>query len=252
MTKDLQFARRIGETLRAFAQNETGSIAIEFMIAMPLLIFAVTGGLGYWDAFHSKTQVARIAFTINDIMSRHDTVDDTDMTYLASLTDKMMEGDLDQRILRITSICFEDDTHRVLWSYTAQSTDITGPGAMTDQQIPVDVLPDMEFQESVIVTEVAARWQPHFANIGIGEMQWSSQLVSRPRFVNIVPHDTLNASNICPTSPAMAGASGNPLDNRGHGNGDENTDSQFNGVGNVDPDNPGGPDGPGTNGRVNP
>ncbi len=202
MTKDLQFARRIGETLRAFAQNETGSIAIEFMIAMPLLIFAVTGGLGYWDAFHSKTQVARIAFTINDIMSRHDTVDDTDMTYLASLTDKMMEGELDQRVLRITSVCFADDgnggLHQVLWSYAAQSTDITGPGAMTDQQIPVDVLPDMEFQESVIVTEVAARWQPHFANIGIGEMQWSSQLVTRPRFVNIIPHDTLNPSNICP------------------------------------------------------
>ncbi|MDH3668285.1 MAG: pilus assembly protein [Paracoccaceae bacterium] len=251
MIKDLQSRDRLGETLRAFARDE-GSISIEFMIAMPLLIFAVTGGLGYWDAFHSKTQVSRIAFTVNDIMSRHDAVDDTDMAYLASLTDKMMEGDLDQRILRITSICFEDDTHQVLWSFTAQSTDITGPGAMLDEEIPVTTLPEMQPQESVILTEVAARWKPHFVNTGIGEMQWSSQLISRPRFVNIVPHDTLNASNICPTNPTMAGAGGNPLDNMGHGNADESSDALDNGTGNIDPDNPGSTDGPGTNAPVNP
>ncbi len=194
--------RTLSTQVRAFAGDETASISIEFMIAMPLLLFLVTGGLGYWDAFHANTQVARIAFTLNDIMSRHDVVDDTDMTYLANLTNKMMDGDLDQRVLRITSICFVDDgnggLHRVLWSYTAQSTDITGPGAMTDEEIPVAILPDMDFQDSVILTEVAARWQPHFANIGIGEMQWSSRLVSRPRFVKMIPHDTLNTSNICP------------------------------------------------------
>ncbi|MDH3665582.1 MAG: hypothetical protein OEN23_01485 [Paracoccaceae bacterium] len=194
--------KTLNERLRSFSQDETASIAIEFMIAMPLLIFAVTGGLGYWDAFHSNTQVSRIAFTVNDIMSRHEAVDDTDMAYLASLTDKMMDADLDQRVLRITSVCFVDDgnggLHQVLWSYTAQSTDITGPGAMTDEEIPIGILPDMEFQDSVIVTEVAARWKPHFVNTGIGEMQWSSQLVTRPRFVKFIPHDTLNPTNVCP------------------------------------------------------
>ena len=235
-----------------FLQDEQGSISVEFVVVMPLLLLLVTGGLGYWDAFHSNTQVARIAFNVNDIMSRHDTVDDTDMAYLASLTDKMMTEDLDQRILRVTSICFEDDTFRVLWSFTAQSNDISGPGPMTDAEIPLSILPTLQPQDSVIVTEVAARWNPHFANIGIGEMQWSSQLVSRPRFVKIIPHDTLNASNICPTSPAMAAGGGNPLDNLGHGNDDENTDPLLNGAGNIDPDNPGSPNGPGTNGVSSP
>ena len=179
-------------------RDERGSISIEFIIVMPLLLFLTINGLGFWDAFQSNSKTAKIAYTVSDIMSRHDVVDDTDMAYLYSVLDKMLSQDLDRRSLRISSICFEDGIHRVLWSYTASSNDIAGPDALTEEDIPVEVLPTMAPQDSVILTELEARWQPHL-NVGIGSRTWRSELVSRPRFVKIIPHTTLNPSNICPS-----------------------------------------------------
>ncbi len=182
----------------AFARDERGSISIEFMIVMPLLLFLTTGGIAFWDAFHSNSQTAKIAYAVSDIMSRHDAVDDTDMAYLYAVQDKMMAADLDRRSLRISSICFEDGQHRVLWSYSNSSADTIPPAALEDEDIPVEALPEMAPQDSVILTEVEARWQPYFLNVGLGERVWRSVLVSRPRFVKIIPHTGLNPSNICP------------------------------------------------------
>jgi Flp pilus assembly protein TadG len=178
--------------------DRRGSLSIEFMIVMPLLLFLTTGGLAFWDAFQSNSKTAKVAYTISDIMSRHDFVDDTDMAYLYSVQDKMLSGDLDQRSLRISSICYEDGIHRVLWSYTAGGNDIANLGALTDEDIPLEIMPTMAPQDSVILTEVKVRWQPHL-NMGIGTMEWRSNLVSRPRFVKVIPHSSLNPSNICPS-----------------------------------------------------
>ncbi len=194
--KPMSFRNICDQVLR----DETGSISIEFMIVMPLLLFLVTGGIEFWDAFHSNSQTAKIAYTVSDIMSRHDVVDDTDMAYLYSMQDKMLSPDLDRRSLRISSICFEDGIHRVLWSYSASSNDIVPLGALTGEEIPVQIMPEMVPQDSVILTEVAVRWQPHFLNIGLGSRTWRSELVTRPRFVKIIPHTTLNPSNICPSA----------------------------------------------------
>ena len=179
-------------------RDERGSISMEFVIVVPLLLFLTTGGLGFWDAYQSKSKAAKVAFTVSEIMSRHDVVDNTDMAYLFGVQDKMFDSDLDRRSLRISSICFEDGVHRVLWSYTASSGDIAAPVALTDEEIPVDILPAMAPQDSIILTEVEAHWRPHL-NVGVTEKTWRSRLVASPRFVKIIPHATLNPSNICPS-----------------------------------------------------
>lgn len=179
-------------------RDERGSISIEFMLVAPLLLFLTTGGIAFWDAFHSSGQTSKIAYTVSDIMSRHDFVDDTDMAYIFGLENKMMAGDLDRRTLRITSVCFEDDKYQVLWSYTAGSDDLVKPEPMKDEQIPLDILPAMAPQDSVIITEISARWQPQFLNVGLTSRTWRSVLVNRPRFVKIIPHTALNPAKICP------------------------------------------------------
>jgi len=179
-------------------RDQRGSISIEFMVVFPLLLFLSISGLAFWDAFQSNSKTAKIAYTVSDIMSRYDVVDSTDMAYLYSVQDKMLSPDLDRRSLRISSICFENGNYRVLWSFTSNSPDIADPGALTDTDIPVAILPAMAPQDSVILTEVEARWQPKL-NVGVGAKTWRSELVSRPRFVKVIPHTTLNPSNICPS-----------------------------------------------------
>jgi hypothetical protein len=181
-------------------RDERGSISIEFAILMPLLLFMTTGGVGFWDAFYSKSRTAKVAYLIGDIMSRHDAVDATDMTYLFDLANKMLPAGLDERAVRVTSICFEDDQYRVLWSYTANDGEVIGFDPLTDTDIPLGLMPPMDPQDSVILTEVEALWEPYFVNIGLGAKVWENTLVSRPRFVKIIPHATLNPTNICPSA----------------------------------------------------
>ena len=178
--------------------DEHGSIAMEFVIVMPFLLFLVIGGITFWDAFQSNSKTAKIAYTISDIVSRYEVVDDLEMTALYGVQDKLLDPLLDRRSLRVSSICFKNGIHRVLWSYSASSNDIVPPGALLDEDIPVEILPTMAPQDSIILTEVEARWQPHL-HVGVGSRTWRSELVIKPRFVKIIPHLTLNPSNICPS-----------------------------------------------------
>lgn len=184
----------------AFRRDEQGSISIEFCIVMPLLLFLTTGGLGFWDAFQSNSKTAKVAFTVSDIVSRYDVVGDTEMAYLYGVQDKMLPQDLNHRTLRISSICLDNDgVFRVLWSHTGFSSDAVDPGVLVEEDIPLGILPTMAPQDSVILTEVSADWQP-FIKVGIGDQTWRSALVSKPRFVKVIPHTTLNPSNICPSA----------------------------------------------------
>jgi hypothetical protein len=200
MTAQIKNPRTPGSVVVRFLHDDRGSISIEFIIVLPLLLFLTTGGLTYWDAFHSNSRTAKVAYTISDIMSRHDVVDNVDMAYLFDLLDKMVPVTVDRRSLRISSICFEDGQYRVLWSFSSSSGDVAVPDALEDEDIPLAIMPAMEPQDSVLFTEVEARWQPPFLNVGLGDKTWHSGLISRPRFVKIISHTNLNPSKICPSA----------------------------------------------------
>lgn len=183
-----------------FLRDEQGNISIETVIILPLLLFATVGGLTYWNAFQSNSRTAKVAYAVSDIMSRHDAVDGIDMLYLWDLQNKMLPGNVTERTLRISSVCFESGEYHVLWSYTAAGGDTTAPEALTVEDIPIDVMPSMVPQDSVILVELSGSWEPQFLQAGIKGARWNNALVTRPRFVKFIPHDTLNPSNICPTS----------------------------------------------------
>jgi Flp pilus assembly protein TadG len=186
--------------LQGFLRDEHGSISIEFCLVFPLLLFITTNGLAFWDAFQSNSKTAKVAYAISDIMSRYDVVDATDTAYLFALQNKMLPLDLTEQTMRITSICYEDGLYRVMWSYTANSGDTDALDPLTDETIPLTLMPALEPQDSVILTEVAAHWEPHL-HVGVQPMTWRSALVTTPRFKKMIPHTALNGSNICPDAP---------------------------------------------------
>jgi hypothetical protein len=189
----------IRSALQGFRRDQQGSISIEFCIVFPLLLFITTNGLAFWDAFQSNSRTAKVAYTISDIMSRYEAVDATDTAYLFALQTKMLPLDLTQQTMRITSICFEDGLYRVMWSYTAGTEDTKAPDPLTDETIPIALMPELEPQDSVILTEVAAHWKPNL-HVGVQPMTWRTALVTMPRFKNMIPHEKLNSSNICPNA----------------------------------------------------
>ena len=193
-------SQRFSKAISAFLRDQHGSISIETVILMPLLLFLTIGGLTYWNAFNSNSRTAKVAYAVSDIMSRHEVVDDVDMAYLFDLQNKMLPGDVRERTLRISSICFENDNYHVLWSYVASGTDVTTPPALTVTDIPIQVMPAMQPQDSVILVELTGSWEPQFSTAGLTGAEWNNALVVRPRFVKFIPHASLNPANICPTS----------------------------------------------------
>ena len=128
----MMFAMRISlPDLRVLAhrfwRDQQGSLSIETVVILPLLLFATTAGLGYWNAFNSNSRTAKVAYTVADIASRYTSVDDVDMAYLFNLQNKMLPGNVVQRTMRISSVCFEEGALRVLWSHSVASDDVLVP-----------------------------------------------------------------------------------------------------------------------------
>ena len=192
-----QTLRRI--PVAQFVRDTRGSMSIEMLIVIPLLLFLATGGLAFWNAFNSNSRTAKVAYAVTDIMSRHTAVDDVDMVFLFDMQNKMLPPNVSERTLRITSICFEDGDYKVLWSYGAAGIDATAPAALQNADIPLDIMPPMSPQDSIILVELSASWEPQFVNVGLRPMRWNNALVTRPRFVKYVPHATRNPTNICPS-----------------------------------------------------
>lgn len=181
-----------------FLRNETGSMSLELLVVLPLFVTVLVASLAFWDGYRTKSQTAKIAYTASDILSRYDVIDDASMGEVVAMIEKMLDPGLDHRSVRVSSICFADDRYTVLWSHATNSSDAATVKPLTDAEIPPDFLPLLEEQESVILTEVHARWRPMFDYIGLTEQFWRNTLVTRPRFKEIVPHKQLNESTICP------------------------------------------------------
>ncbi len=192
--------------MKQYLHDQDGAISVEFLITFPLLMLWLVFSFIFFDAYRSNSQTEKVAYTMSDIMSRHDAVDATDIAFVFGLQDKMLPPRLDQRASRITSICFEDGVYKVLWSISDTDPGVEGMAPLTDETIPLDIMPAMAAQDSVILTEVRARWTPITSYGGLPPRQWVNALVSRPRFVQIIPHETLNTSTICPVT--VGGSSG--------------------------------------------
>ncbi|MEM8791738.1 MAG: TadE/TadG family type IV pilus assembly protein [Pseudomonadota bacterium] len=191
----------------SFLRCEGGQISIEFAILMPLYAFVLVGSFEFWDAFRSSSQTAKVAYAASDIASRVNTFNDDEAQRIADVVDKMLGVDLDQRRLRISNICFEDNRYAVQWSAPYTTVDVTEPfEPITDDDLltadgdPLPFLPTMAPQESIILVELIARWRPAF-NVGIGAQTWRFELVTRPRFVeNSVPYEGVNDTDFCPNA----------------------------------------------------
>ena len=183
---------------RRFLDDDHGVIVIEFTVWLPLLILWIAISFLFFDAYRSNSKTEKVAFAISDIASRYESVTQSDVDDLVALQNKMLPGRLTEKSTRISSICFEDGVYKVLWSYAAADPGVTGIDPLTDDTIPTELMPAMARQDSIILTEVRAKWSPASRIGGLADITWVNRLVTRPRFVQIVPHETLNPTTICP------------------------------------------------------
>ena len=198
--------------LARFRDDARGSVSVETIIILPILLWALVATVVFFDAFRTRHQVQTAALTVSDIISRETDMLTTD--YLEGMNDvfDFLADSRQPTRLRISSVIWNSalQQNRVQWSYgtrglaalpestfallAAQDDEalvaafgdddsFSFAGALAQAPVPdlIDRIPPVLPGEAVIVVESFALWTPFFG-VGFGERRIGHVVATRPRF----------------------------------------------------------------------
>ena len=90
--------------LNSHKTEETGSTTVEFMIAMPLVVFWFAGTYTFFDAYSEWTRSVKATYTVADILSRQTEIDDDYIDDMNALFASIMGESSNKTYLVISSI----------------------------------------------------------------------------------------------------------------------------------------------------
>ena len=180
---------------RRFSRNENGSLSIEAVLALPLLVWAITATFVFWDAFKTLNISQKATYTVADMLSREtQAIDGNYLTAMHELFDYLNTSPGDNAI-RVSVIRMTQDpntnvkTYELVWSQGVGG--ITGY-TILDQRV-LDRLPDMSAGDQLIFVESEQEWSPAFT-VGLASYRFREVAISRPRFApQLVWHNPATA-----------------------------------------------------------
>lgn len=177
--------------LKRFWDDEEGSITLEFVLWLPLLLFWVMFSLGVFLAMDSRSDAAKATYTVADIISRAQSLDRTFIDNLRVLTDELLPG-AGAAQMRVTSIIMTSTGHQVQWVECFGGVEV-----MEDANIPINAIPTMSNLDTVILVETNVPYIP-IANVRIdGPLNWYNSVVIRPRFSAAITKQDPQISTDC-------------------------------------------------------
>jgi hypothetical protein len=186
--------KRTASFLKAFRDDEQGSMAIELLLVVPILLWVFLSTFVYFDVYRVETNAVRATITLAEMFSREDSVNNTYLdsaeSVLQTLTFEEVGPDF-----RVTVYTYNatDDEFRVVWSDT-RGADITE--ALLDADL-ADLraegrLPPMDNFDQNIYIETRTEYDAPF-NIGLGpftvtnleDLTFTNDMIIRPRGVRL-------------------------------------------------------------------
>ncbi|MGA0539410.1 TadE/TadG family type IV pilus assembly protein [Neotabrizicola sp. VNH66] len=166
--------------LRRFRDEEDGIIMAEFLLLLPLLIWAFLALFIYWDAFRTINESQKASYAVADLISRQN---DVPLSFVNGMDDvmEMMITNSPNVKVRITSVEWDrdDNRHYVLFS---RSPGNEMPSLTTAQMVPLrGKIPIMADHDSVVIVETETDYKPLF-DVGIAPQTFTNFVVTRPRF----------------------------------------------------------------------
>ncbi len=159
----------LARLLARFRREERGSIVAEFVVVLPLMVWAAVAMVSYWDVYRTINRVQTATFAVLDLVTRQETLNQT--TYIPRLddiVDYFVDNELTPR-LRLTVICRDTatDQFRVIWSRS--------PGNVMPQltnatlQAFVPMIPVMAFEtDRAVIIQTEVDYRPT-VNLGIND-----------------------------------------------------------------------------------
>ncbi len=140
--------------LRRFRDQEDGLVMTEFLIMLPLLIWAFIALFVYWDAFRTVNQAQKAAYSVSDVISRQAQVDTTFINGMQTVTEYLTDNAMDVRI-RITSVKYKEADNKLYVLFSRSPGNKMSPLTNSDVNLTAfrDRIPIMANQDSVVVVE---------------------------------------------------------------------------------------------------
>jgi len=171
-----------------FARETKGTVAVESIILLPLVIWTYVAMFTFFDMLRMKSVNQKAAFTIADAYSRetqkiNETYVDSTFTLFQRLTRVSNPG------LRVTVISYDQDTDKytVRWS---ENRGAAAPAKLTDNNVNSlrDWLPKIASGDEFILLETWNDYKIPF-KIGMDDWQMKSHVFMNPRFADQLKWD---------------------------------------------------------------
>ena len=188
---------------RRFRDAEDGTAAVELVLVVPILVWALLSTVVYFDLFKAKSMSVRAGLTIADMFSREQRIDNSFINGAQSLLSVLAlpDGTPD---LRVTYYRYDDDDKKyyVVWSKTRGTAFPAHTNATLD--LVSDRLPILADRDRTFLVETKTAYSAPFS-IGIGpfvqtnfeDIDFDTFTFIRPRFSQRICFEEDNGSEVC-------------------------------------------------------
>ncbi|MFK7765503.1 MAG: TadE/TadG family type IV pilus assembly protein [Roseobacter sp.] len=174
---------------RFFMKSEEGSIAIEAVIMIPLLIWAYLAMFTIFDSFRQYTTQQKAVYTISDLISRQATpLDAAFIDGLHSLFENLSRTPNGSGI-RVTVAKYDllNEQYDVVWSRVRGEMVVLQSADVADWTNRLPVMPQ---DDQIIIVETTADFTPLF-EVGLSEQTINNFVFTRPRYANQLCFETV-------------------------------------------------------------
>lgn len=191
---------------RSFHRKADGSMSVEAMLVMPLILTALMMSYGFYSAFDAKMRANKAAYTLADYITRQ-----TD-----AVTPEFVEGmaemykflnnkrDISLRVsaVRWSTANTDAGEYELVWS--------SGMGDLAALDGASDIesrLPLLSNGSEVVVVETIRPWSTPF-NIGLDSIKFSDVVTTQPRFATQVLYEDGSTTTSAPSGHVVADVTG--------------------------------------------
>ncbi|MDG1116560.1 MAG: pilus assembly protein [Flavimaricola sp.] len=183
---------KIAGPAQRLRRDQEGSVSVEAILMLPLLIWAFLGTWVFFDAYKAQFVNAKAGYTIGDILSRETGfVTPEYMDSLYNLQQFLVErGDPIRLRLSVITYDEDNDSYEVRWSRNRG-----GGGVITDSDVEEmrDMIPIMADGSSAIIVQTSMEYIPIYRN-GLSDLVFDDFVVTRPRFAGQLCWNSSNTS----------------------------------------------------------
>ncbi|WP_299349718.1 pilus assembly protein [uncultured Shimia sp.] len=176
----IQIIRSVLKTARRFSKETDGTVSVEAVIVLPMLLWAFIAMWVFFDAYKTRSETEKAAFVVSDMLARETgAINETFMVSAKNLFDILADSDSESG-LRTSVISYRGKRDIYVLEWSNAQGNISALSSSSIAEIATD-LPEMVDGETLILVETISTYEPSL-NVGLGDLTMKTFIFARPRF----------------------------------------------------------------------